>query len=235
MLGFLGNLLGLGQGDPTISAANENRSVVNQYGTNADNLINTGASSAGGYLQQILDQYSPLAKEAASAGNMYANALGLNGASGNADATAAFQESPGYDYQLNQGLDALNRTAASQGRLQSGQTGLDDMNYAENLANQGYSSWLSNLANPGILSTALSGETAGLGGLADLATNTAGQKVDVAGQVASGQTGANNQQAAGETTNLQGIAGLGSAVLGGIGKIAGGTPLGSFLSGYGGF
>jgi hypothetical protein len=56
---------------------------------------------------------------------MMLNALGLNGPQGNAAATAAFQSSPGYDFKVNQSLDALDRRAASRGMLGSGNTTLD--------------------------------------------------------------------------------------------------------------
>ena len=40
---------------------------------------------------------------------MYMNSLGLNGAAGNQAAVNAFQTGPGYDFQMHQGLNAINR------------------------------------------------------------------------------------------------------------------------------
>lgn len=234
-MGFLDALFGLNQGQPLIDAANQNKSAISKYNTTANNLIDTGASSAGGYLQQILDQYAPLAKEAGAAGNMYADALGLNGAEGNDAATAAYQASPGYQFALDQGLQALDRTAASRGALGGGGLTADTLKYATGLANQDYGSWLDRLANPGILLTGLQGKTAGLGSLADLATGTAGQKVGIAGDVVNGTMGANNQIATGQQENNAGLSNLFGNILGGVGKLAGASPLGTFLSGYGGF
>lgn len=226
ILGFLGNLLGLGSGDPTIDAANQNKGVVNQYGTDANNLIDTGSQAAGGYLGQVSNQYQPLATDAVNKGNLYADALGVNGASGNAAATSAFQTSPGYQFSLDQGEQALDRSAAAHGTLQSGQSGINTINYGVNAANGEYNNWLSNLGSSGdILGTGLAGETGALNNLANLSTGTASAKTDVAGQVASGLTSSNNQNAAGQTANNQGIASLGSSLLGGLGN----------LLGYGGF
>lgn len=232
ILGFLGDLLGLNSGDPTIDAANKNRDVIGTYNTTANNLIDTGSQQAGGYLDQILSQYAPLASDATAKGQLYADALGVNGADGNARATAAYQTSPGYQFQLDQGLQALDRGAAAHGSLQSGQSDLDYLKYSQGLANQDYGSWLSNLGSSGdILGAGLTGNSTALSNLANLASNTASQKTDIAGQVASGYTGANNQQASGESANKQGLANLGGTLLGGLGSFMGYGGFGNSLEG----
>ena len=100
---------------------------------------------------------------------MQANALGLGGAAGNEAATNAFQAGPGYQFALDQGLQALNRNAASRGMLASGNNTQDILKYAQGLANQEYGNWqdrLGQFSNLGF--NAASGQTGRQGSLAAL-------------------------------------------------------------------
>src|SRR5258708_3360779 len=72
-------------------------------------------------LQPFLQNYG----QAQQGGTALGNALGLNGASGNAAATAAFQNNPGYNFQLQQGENAILANQAKTGQLASGATNLD--------------------------------------------------------------------------------------------------------------
>lgn len=130
-----------------------------------------GATTAGtGYLNQALGLYGPLAGITGGAEQMYANALGLGGQSGTQAALGAFQQGPGYQYQLQQGLDALQREANSRGMLASGNLTQDELAYSQNLANQGWQNWLNQLGGLGAQNQGVLGAEAGLyGGLADIA------------------------------------------------------------------
>lgn len=226
MLGFLGDLLGLNSGDATIAAAGQNKDVVNQYGTNANKLIDTGAAAAGTNLNAAKNLYAPLADLGQKAGVMYGNSLGLNGAAGNAAATDAFHTAPGYQFQVDQGLQALDRGAAAHGQLQSGQSGLDFIKYASGLANGAYGDWQHQLGSPTTsIGAAIPGEVGAYNNLANLATGTATAKTGIAGEVASGLTSSNNQNAAGVNSNQAGLANLGSTIIG----------MGGKMLGYGGF
>src|SRR6185295_11520820 len=74
------------------------------------------------------------------------DATGVNGAEGRARATDAFTAAPGYQYALDQGIDAINRRANKAGMLASGNADRDAIGYATNLANQNYQQWLQNLS-----------------------------------------------------------------------------------------
>ncbi len=89
------------------------------------------------------DYYEPYSKAGEGSLTMLGNALGLNGAEGNAAATQAFQSSPGYQFQLNQGLQGVQRSAAAKGLLNSGNTLMALNDYAQGQANQDYGNWLS--------------------------------------------------------------------------------------------
>lgn len=129
--------------------------------------INTGAGGAQGYLDQgtqgamgQLGQarsdltagggaYVPLTNLAGNYGkgaNLYADANGVNGAAGNANAVSSFNAGPGYQFTMDQGLNAVNRAANARGMANSGNTDTDAMKYASGLANQTYQQWVQNLA-----------------------------------------------------------------------------------------
>lgn len=223
--GLLGGLGGLFGGDATKKAAGQNNALLDSYLKSGTAAIDSGSNEAKGYLGNVSDLWKDFSDQTGglSGLGMLGNALGLNGSTGNAAATGAFQAGPGYDFTMNQGLDALERRAASQGQLGSGQTGLDTINYASGLANNTYQQWLQNLSGfngqqSDLYKTGTAGQAGSLSDLASLATGTAGQKVDLLGNVTNGKMGANNQTAAGTQQQLSGLGGLGK----GIGAIFGG-------------
>jgi len=115
------------------------------------------------------DYYASWYGNGQNANTMYANALGLNGAGGSTAAQKAFQTSPGYDWQVQQGLDALNRTAASRGGLAGGGQSIALQNYGQQMANQQWQNWLSGLntaSSQGM--TAAAGKTGQQNALANL-------------------------------------------------------------------
>ncbi len=139
--------------------------------------INTGVSQA-----------APLYQNLINAGNQgitqYGNLVGLNGADA---ANAANQASPGYQFQLSQGLDALDRQHAAAGSLNSGNGGADAIKYAEGLASQDYFNRL-NALQPyfGLGQNAASG-------LAGTYTNAANNKANIfTGTAANLATQSNN-------------------------------------------
>lgn len=175
--------------------------------------VNSGANTALGYLDQgtqgALGQlgqartdltanggaYAPLSDLAATYGQgskLYADALGVNGATGNANATSAFTADPGYQFTMDQGLNAVNRAANARGMANSGNTDTDAMKYASGLANQTYQQWVQNLAPYNNLQlSATQGAATGNAGInqsvagidqtgASLLANTGQQKAGVA-------------------------------------------------------
>lgn len=73
------------------------------------------------------------------------NALGLNGEAGNAAATTAFQNNPGYKFALDQGTQNVDRNQAAAGMLASGNTDKAVADYTTGLANQGWNQYITNL------------------------------------------------------------------------------------------
>lgn len=227
MLGLLGGLLsgglgGLGGilgGSSVKKAANRNNQLLDNLQSQGNQYIDQGSNAASGYLGGVQDLFKNLSQESGglSGLNLYGDALGVNGAGGTSRARDAFQTNPGYEFQQQQGLDALERRAAAQGRLSSGQTGLDTLQFSQGLADQSYQNWLNNLSGfgqqqAGIYTGGIQGQAGALSDLANLSTGTANQRLDLLGEITNGKMGVNNQKASGSNMQYQG--GLGGLAKG---------------------
>ena len=165
--------------------------------------------------------YQPYADTFSAGSQMYANSLGLNGAEGNQAAVSAFQAGPGYDFAVNQGLDAIDRRASARGMLGSGNTSTDTINYANGMANQEYGNWQNNLSGYNNLGLATVGQQAGLTtGIGDAAYSTGVSKANILNGLGTSTASAQMQGAAQDSAATQGL-------------IAGGLTLGSRLLGLG--
>lgn len=92
--------------------------------------------------------YAPLVASTGAGANAYGNASGANGAAGLKTAMDDFHNSGqygNYGFALTNGLQALDRTHAAAGNLNSGNADTDTLNYATGLANNTYSSYVAGL------------------------------------------------------------------------------------------
>lgn len=97
---------------------------------------------------------------------------------------SAFYQSPGYQFRLNQGIQALDRSAAARGRLNSGAQSKALMRFGQGLASQEFGNYTNRLA--------------GLAGVGQTATNTlANLGAHTAANVGNTQMRAGNARAAG--------------------------------------
>jgi hypothetical protein len=222
-------------------AADKNRGLFDTYNSQGTANINAGYDRARGDLSGAFGAYAPLSDLAQKYGagtDLYLDALGANGAGGNARAKDAFQAGPGYQFTLDQGMDALNRRRAAGGMLNSGNADIDAMTFGTGLADKTHGDWLSRLAalvNPELSAT--SGAAAGTAGvhtgMAGLETGRASDLTNILGTTTSGLAGANNLQAQGEAAGARNLLGLGTSFLG-LGTGGGNTVGGSLLSRIGG-
>lgn len=189
--------------------------------------IDTGVANANADYASALGLYSPLSSTYNNGVTMYANALGLNGADGTSAAQSAYSASPGYQYALDQALQAVNRTASAQGQLGSGQTGLDTIKAAYGLANQDYGSWLDRLSGYNTLAGQAADSQANIyGNMASTDYNAGTTKAGYGWNAINGAAQAQAQYEAGKDQTGANI--IGSAL--GIGK----TLLGGFGGGFSG-
>lgn len=204
-------------------AANQNIAKLNQLKTEGLGYLDAGKTGSLASLDSARGAYDPLATKYGAGTNLYLDSLGVNGAEGNQRAVDAFQTAPGYDFAMNQGLDAIDRRAASRGMLASGNTNLDTINYATGVANQEYGNWqnrLGDLVSPEM--AAASGIAGVETGRAGVYQNDANSRVGLASNVAGGINSQNTQAANAEmqgSGNLWGLglnlAKLGTGFLGG--------------------
>ncbi len=90
---------------------------------------------------------------------------GMNGPDAQANAVARFQESPGYQFRLNQGVDALDRSAAAKGMLRSGAQMKALTDFGQGMASNEWGKWVGGIGD--IAKFGLTGATN------NAATNTA--------------------------------------------------------------
>jgi hypothetical protein len=112
-------------------------------------------------------------------------------------AMGRFTTSPGYQFRMNEGVKALDRSAAARGRLQSGAQLKGVQDYAQGLASQEYGNYTNRLAASAGIGQTATQNTAQLG--ANAATNM-GNTIMAGGTArASGYAGQAN--AVTDTTN----------------------------------
>jgi len=218
-MGFLGALTGSDVGKATKAAANQNKGLISQFQTTGNNIINTGEDKSGAALDSAIGAYQPWVTSGTAANKLYSDAIGLNGAEGNARATGAFQTGPGYTFALDQGTQAALRGASAAGMLNSGNTLTALTQYGQRLADQEYGSWLDRLNDvSGQGLSAAGGQAQGYGAKADLYQGTADDRLGLESGVTQGLMGVNNQIAQAKEAQTSAKGGfLGGLLKGGIG------------------
>jgi hypothetical protein len=233
MASFLSTLFG---GAAEKEAAEKNRQLYQQYRTDGTAALDTGMAGSKDALATAKAEYDPLNATFLKGSGLYADALGLNGADGTSRASQAFQAGPGYQFALDQGLQALQRQYAAAGMNASGNAGIDAMKFATGLANQEYNNWLGNVGGYDSKAMGTANARAGIDStLANLYQSDASNRVNLFGNTTSGLASANNLQAQGEAAGAKNLLGgalsLTALATGGFG---GGGALSSLFGTFGG-
>jgi hypothetical protein len=190
-------------GDAAKDAAEKNRALLLANQTSGTNTLQNGQTSALGALDSAAGAYAPLSAlgtKYGTATSLGLDALGVNGADGNARAVAAFHAGPGYQYSVDQSLDGINRKAAATGVLAGGNTLAALGDRAGSMADQEYQNWVTSLN--GYVNPELSATSGAANGVAAADTNKAGVYSNTANQIANlgttttnGVAGQNTQEA----------------------------------------
>lgn len=192
-----------------------------QAQANAQPWINAG-SSALGQLGQLLGIAIPgtpsysAAPTGGGAGMMTGGPTGGFGGSPagtQASVLQALQNTPGYQFSLQQGLQGVENSAAARGMQLSGATLKDLNNYAQGTAQQTYGQNIGYLESLAGLGQSSSGQTAS-GALATGA-GIGGTYGNLGAQIGSNLIGAGNARAAGQVGGANAIGGA----LGGLGQV----------------
>lgn len=220
-------LLDIFTGDPAKKAAEKNAALLQANKTEGTNTLREGQANSLDALTTAGGFYKPLAEKYGAATTLGLDALGVNGATGNDRAVEAFRAGPGYQYAVDQAMEAIKRNAASTGALAGGNTLAALSDRAGNMADQEYQTWVNNLG--GFVSpelTATSGMATAEAAKAPVFMTTANNIANLGTNTATGVANQNTQAANAEMAgsgNLWGL-GLNLAKLG-LGGFGGGTSL----------
>lgn len=135
--------------------------------------LGAGYDQSKGYLNQASGLYNEMTDQGRQGVNRY-NSLTLGSG---ADIQSALEGTGGYQFNLGQGLQALQRTRAAQGMLGSGNTDTDAMSFASGLASNTLNSERQALSPYfNMYQQGMGGETSTLGNLAGLTTDYYGNR-----------------------------------------------------------
>lgn len=197
------------------AAAVAGAAISSNASSNAAKSQSNAAKSANAVQLQMYNQtredLQPYAQQGVAATNQI-NAL-------NAGDYSSFNQSPDYQFTLNQGLEGLDKSAAARGYLNSSGYGKDILNYASGLASQQYNNYYNKIAGQQSLgqsaaagqgaagqnyANAFGSNTLAAGNAAatnainqgNIANNTLNQFASAYGQYGTGSPYANNKLAA---------------------------------------
>lgn len=170
-------------------------------------------------LQKSAPMYAPYLAAGTQAQGSLAELMRPGGYLYNAPDMTNFRADPQYKNILNQAMESIRSSRSAKGGLYSGQTDIDLMQQASQLADQAYQSIYSRKAGEqSTLASRLSGMSnsgrSAADSLSALYTGTAGNEAGVYGSM--GRSAASGIQGAGEA-QASGIMGMGSALQSGIG------------------
>lgn len=196
------------------------------YLSTAINGINNAGTAA---LQPLQQNYNT----AQTGVTQLQNLLGLNGAYGSQSAMTALQNTPGYQFDLQQGNNAINAQAAATGTNGSGNQALALSNYNQGLASTTYNNYVNQLM------PFLSSSNSAASGIANVNQNTAnsaaGQYDTLANLGYQTMAGIGNSQANADLANYNASANMWNALgsIGSMGQAGGGTVGGNLLGSIG--
>lgn len=204
-------------------AANSQIGGIGAGLTQATGAINNGLNTATNSYMQGLQPFKQNSAAANQGVTALGNLLGLNGAAGNASATQQLQNTPGYQFALDQGMQNAMRNKASTGQLASGATDVALQQVGQGTAlNSAYAPYLQALQQYLPYSTQnAQGQGAlysGLAGTQSATGNTLGS-LDYGAATSRGNAQANadlanNAAAANQFGALKSVTSLGSQLLG---------------------
>lgn len=219
-MGFFDTLLGKGASETSRAAAQD------QY----NKQVAAGSQSADAF-RNLATSFDPYRQGGTAAQNRVYDLLGLNGAPAQSNAYSTFRSDPGYQFALEQGIGAIDKSAAARGNLNSGATLKALQQYGQGMADQSYGNYLARLMALG--QQGLGATQSAVGTQAQGLQNQFGANYGSAGTIGQGMVAGANAEA-GALGNLLGVAGyLGGAALGGplggsLGNLMGGSRTSSY-------
>lgn len=211
-MSFFGDFFGQGQKKDLRAGYNDSRDML-QDG------YDQGRRDIGGYFNKGMGFLSPYMEGGGRANALYLDYLGANGPEAQQKAFASFQNDPGFQQQMQAGVNALDNSATARGGLYSGAAMKGVAQYGQQFQRQAFNDRMGQLGG-----AAQQGQQAGIAG-AGLASQTGGQLGNMA-------FGFGQQNAANRINYANALAQNRNV---GINNLMGGLGLGLKAFGFGGF
>lgn len=176
---LLGNITGAagGQGSGLVNAA-----ISGLGGASQTEALNRIAKQQAAANQNALSSVSPFVGAGQAAQSRLGTLLGLGGQNPD-EVLESLRSSPGYQFRLQQGQEALDRQLATRGSLFSGRALQESQRMGQGLADQTYTDYVNNLNRQAALGLGGAGMQAGLYQSAgDIQANRIGAQNDVLNQ-----------------------------------------------------
>lgn len=234
IFGGISGLLGLGSSAASAAGSSAISSAALEKETDA---INNGLTNANqvdqNALSTITGNLAPYTTTGSAAETAAGNLAGVNGTAAQNTAFAGFRADPSYQYNVSQGLKAVDQGAASKGMLQSGGTVQAEQTLGNNLANESFGDYYNRIS--GLATTGLGAQNT----LANAGLSTAKDQAGSYTSAASALANINASAAQSQSSALNSGITNGTAALGQIGSSANslfgmGSSSGSSFSGGGG-
>jgi hypothetical protein len=219
-MGFWGSLTGSDQAEAAQNAA---RDTYLRQGNAIESLLGYGTEYANN-LKGLSQNYAPFAQTGLQANDALSKLIAN---------PSSVSSLPGYQFDLQQGQQALDRSAAARGIGQSGRAAKDALRFGTGLADKTYGDQLARLMalnQQGLQATGLQTgtEAQGLTGQLGARTTAYGGQMNQAGTLGQGQIAGANAEAAGAQNLLNTGAYLGGKIIGA------GNPFSGLSSLFGG-
>ncbi len=171
-------------------------SAAGKASSEQQNMLQQALGTLQSYYNTTANNINPWIKDGQSALGAEEKMLGLTGSTGD---YSQFTSSPGYQFQMNQGTNAVN-SQISAGKTSAGGNALKALqSYGQGVANQGYGTYMNQLS--GLSNTGLGAATS----LGQIGANSANSQANVLGQIGNAQAAGTIGQANAWTGALSNI------------------------------
>jgi hypothetical protein len=214
----MGSLFDIFSTQPAQNAADAQKAGIEKGYGDLSGLFSSGRDALNSNFTAGLQPYLANQKTATAGTGALSDALGLNGAEGNARAKEAFWNNPAIQSQLDIGSENVMRHQAATGQLASGKTNVDLQNLGQQIASNGWNNYVSSL-QPFLNFS--QGTATGIGNLySNLGTNLNANFMNQGNAAYGAATSAGNAQANADLADYNASANMWGALIGG-GKLAG--------------
>jgi hypothetical protein len=148
--------------------------MSNLLGGNSKQSSTSGSTSSNQAFPSLLDAFGSVTGQTANSGSLISQLLGMSSGDAGSAGLNSYRDSTGYADQLAQGSKAISGNASAKGLLNSGATAKALQGYGQNLADQSFNGYLSNLFNFGNQGLQAGSVISGAGGTSNSTSTSKG-------------------------------------------------------------